>query len=236
MDNKPTIEIKAAGYENIYYDCPHCGFENIVNRATDLSPMATTSGMDVSCQDCKKILWLKGDRIQAATYKWFLQELPVLKEKKLYRDYALTLCQGAENFFLQAIINKNFDRSSTYRTDEGRIKMHEYIIALEQYKQSIKAYTFYKMRKLFLDTYDDERLNPTERISRLKEDRRAWAFEIVKKSSINTLRNNVAHKNAYRPTLADVETHDGLIYALNWLGMYLNVLNSNFARSENTKL
>lgn len=225
---RPTVHIKVGGYENIYFDCPHCGKENIINRVSDLSPMATTSGMNMTCQveDCLGELWLNSDTVQSAKYRWFLQELPVLKQRKLYRDYALTLCQGAEAFFLEAVINKKFDRGANYRDDEGHLKLAEYNTDRKQYEASIRRHTFDSMRSIFLETFQSERENPTERISRLKEDRREWAFEMVKQSNINVLRNKVAHKNAYRPKLSEIDSHDELRTALYWLGEYLNVLDS----------
>jgi hypothetical protein len=233
-EEKPTVNIKAAGYENIYFDCPHCGLENIINRTTDLSPPFMVSGMDMKCQnhDCGSILWLNSDKVQLAKYHWFLQELPILKDRKLYRDYALTLCQGAESFFLQAIINKKFDREPKYRSDDGRIDMHNYLSERSYYEQEIKDKTFNPMRNLFLETFKSEFKQPSARISRLKEDKREWAFTTIKNSTINKLRNEVAHKNAYRPKLSEIEAHDELVMALQWLGIYLHVLDPNFARSR----
>lgn len=228
--NRPTIHIKAAGYENIYVDC-NCGYENVFNRATELGTMPI-GGKEVQCQNCKQLLWINLDTVQMATYHWFLQELPILKDKKLYRDYALTLCQGAENFFLQAIMNKKFDRDPKYIDENGRERILEYQSDYSQYVKSIKRNTFEAMRTLFLETFKDEREHPSPRISQLREDKREWAFSVVKRSDIHVLRNKVTHKEAHRPTLQEIDQHNDLIEALYWLGDYLGVWDSDFAHSQ----
>lgn len=231
---RPTVHIKVAGYENIYFDCPHCNAENTFNRATDLGPLAMTSGMETHCQQCHGRLWLTNDRVQMAQHHWFLQELPLLKDRKLYRDYTLTLCQGAESFFLQAVVNKQFDRSPEYRDSAGRFAPQKYRTDLASFHQKVKPYTFSDMRTLFLNTFRPEIENATERINIVKEDKRDWADSVVRKSKINGLRNRVVHKYAYRPSLSDIEEHDELIDAIYWFGIYLDVLDSNFARIRPT--
>lgn len=234
MADLVTVDINAAGYENIYFYCPHCKYENIINRASDLQTGAPVSGMEVVCQNltCGKTIWLKGDRSQIAHYHWFLQELPVLRDKKLYRDYVLNLCQGAESFFLQAIYNKEFDRNIKYRNGNGRTMLHEYLNDMIKYEKAIKPLAFNGMRSKFLKIFSDEHNQPTARISVLKEDKRDWAFSTVENSKINILRNQVAHKHAYRPKLSDISEYDDLIKAIYWLGAYLHVLDSNYARSR----
>lgn len=231
MNTPMTIHIKAAGYENIYLDCGHCGYENVFNRATELGLMPI-SGKEVKCQNCAQPVWINSDTIQMATYHWFLQELPMLKQKKLYRDYALTLCQGAENFFLQAVMNKKFDREPKYADENNGLQVLEYQADSREYMKSIERKTFRGMRVIFLDIFKDEREHPSPRISQLKEDRREWAFGVVERSEIDVLRNKVVHKQAHRPTLQEVEQHDDLIEALHWLGEYLGVWDSHFAHSQ----
>lgn len=228
--NRPTIHIKAAGYENIYVGC-NCGHENVFNRATELGIMPI-GGQEVQCQSCKQPLWINLDTIQMATYCWFLQELPILKEKKLYRDYALTLCQGAENFFLQAIVNKKFDREPKYIDEHNRERILEYQSDYSEYVKSIKRKGFNDMRTLFLETFKDECEHPSSRISQLTEDKREWAFGMVRQSEIHILRNKVIHKQAHRPTLQEIAQHNDLIEALYWLGEYLGVWDSDFAHSQ----
>lgn len=167
-----------------------------------------------------------------ATYHWFLQELPILKEKKLYRDYTLTLCQGGENFFLQAIMNKKFDRDPKYIDENNRARILEYHSDSNEYVESIKRKTFDAMQMLSLETFKDECEHPSSRILRLTEDKREWAFGVVRQSEIHVLRNKVTHKQAHRPTLQEIEQHNDLIEALYWLGEYLGVWDSDFAHSQ----
>jgi hypothetical protein len=230
MDKLPVSDIKAAGYENIYFDCPTCKRENIINRVTNLDPMATTSGMEFKCQlsDCGKALWLKGDFMQSAVYEWFLFELPVLKAKKLYRDYALSLCQAAENFFLISIINKMFDRNPVYRSDLGGIDLRTYNPTRNAYETSISRKTYSGMRDEFLGVFQNERNADAPRPDYQGDDKRHWAFGVIESSGIGSLRNKVVHKNAYRPKLSEVEEYDDLVRALYWLGSYLQALDSKY--------
>ncbi|HUA13457.1 MAG TPA: hypothetical protein VL989_03080 [Candidatus Sulfotelmatobacter sp.] len=230
MTDLPGADIKAAGYENIYFDCPTCKRENVINRVTDLDPMAITSGMEFKCQfsDCGKALWLKGDFIQPAVYEWFLFELPVLKTKKLYRDYALSLCQAAESFFLRAIINKKFDRNPDYRNELGGINLSTYNPDKGAYETSIRDKTYAPMREEFLTVFQGERDADEPRPEHRDDDRRSWAFDVIQRSSIGNLRNRVVHKTAYRPKLSEIEEHEDLVKALHWLGRYLQVLDSKY--------
>ena len=228
MNTPTTIHIKAAGYENIYFDCQLCGHENVLNRATELGAMPI-SGREVTCQNCLERVWLNSDMVQMATYHWFLQELPILKQRKLYRNYAITLCQCAENFFLQAIINKRFDREPTYRDEDGWFRSLDlYNNDLNQFKESIKKYTFDRMRSEFLKTFANLQNGASPQTLGLKEDKRNWALATIKQSKVNELRNKVAHKDAYRPTLQEIEAHKPLDDAIFWLGEYLRVYASTY--------
>src|SRR4051812_215302 len=55
-------------YENIYADCPHCGHQNIFNRASDLKTFAPIAGQDVACanSDCRRPFRIVSDRINPA--------------------------------------------------------------------------------------------------------------------------------------------------------------------------
>jgi len=152
-----------------------------------------------------------------------------LKQKKLYRDYALTLCQGAENFFLQAIINIQFDREPKYRDENGWFKsLNQYNRDTKQFREDIKKYPFDRMRSKFLKAFADLKGGVSPQSLGLKEDKREWSLTTIKQSTINDLRNKVAHKDAYRPRLQDLEEHRPLIYALYWLGEYLRVYDSTY--------
>jgi len=120
-------EIKIAGYENIYVDCPYCRKENIFNRrASDLKTNKYIISSNVICQFCKKEFHISNDKLIYPKFLSFLDELEVLKKQKNYRLYILTLCQGIECFFEQAIINKILDRNSNLRDEDGKIDIKRY--------------------------------------------------------------------------------------------------------------
>jgi len=57
----------------------------------------------------------------------------------------------------------------------------------------------------------------------LKEDKREDCFSCLEKTDIYKYRDNIVHKDAYRPSLDEITSFDGLIKSLSWLGMYLKV-------------
>lgn len=136
------------------------------------------------------------------------------------------------SWVLQAVMNKKFDREPKYVDENNSQRFLEYQADSKKYMKSIEGKTFRGMRTIFLETFKDEREHPSPRISRLKEDRREWAFGVVERSEIDILRNKVVHKQAHRPTLQEIEQHDDLVEALYWLGEYLGVWDSDFAHSQ----
>lgn len=224
------VDIRASGYENVYFDCPSCGKENILNRATDLASYMPISRLDgVVCRNnkCKQIIGLVGDRVNDARYRWFLDELYIFVARKEYRSYVLSLCQGIEAFFHQAIINKKFDRNPAYRDADGRLLFDLYDSERKEYEKQIKTYPFEKMRKEFLEVFDVEQNSYLPAGIKLREDRREFAFNTVRRTKIHALRNKVAHKFAHRPTWSELEPYnENLVEAIYWLGMYLDVEDS----------
>jgi hypothetical protein len=223
------VHIRAAGYENIYFDCPKCAIENIFNRVTDMDayrPVSRMNGLVCRNSKCQQTMNIVGDTVVTAKYLWFLNELYIFVARQEYRSYILSLCQGLEAFFYQSIINKKFDRNPQYRNASGFIILTSYNRDLEVYKNSIKSYTFDKMRKEFFDTFEAERNDSSLGRKELKEDKREEAFNILGQTQIHNLRNKVAHKFAYRPSLNETLTYDDLISAVYWLGAYLEVKDS----------
>jgi transposase-like protein len=238
MKNIDT-DIKIAGYENIYVDCPYCKYENIFNRVSDLDG----KGDDISrldnivCQSCGGQFSILSDTITTAKYQWFINELPIYKKQKQYRLYILNLCQAIECFFELAIINQVVDRNSNLRDERGCIKSDQYNKAIKDInqktvydlckkgskKKKFEKATFRDLKNIFLYLFEGERRNDN---GKLKEDRREETFQEIKKTKINTMRNDVVHKKAYRPNLKEVESFDDLIKAIYWLGVYLDVRDS----------
>jgi len=234
-------------YENIFVNCPYCKKELIFNRVSDLHTIEAIDGKDLKCEHCKKIFWATGDRITCAKYRWFLEDLPILKKQKRYGQYIFSLHQACEIFMHQAIINKMIDTNTAYRTEEGyfcgknKSGTEAYNKIYEEFcnkkiseitDNGLKNRTLYKkaafdsLRKLFLHIFDDARKNKLPMLKKLKEDKRAKYFCVIEKTDINQTRNNIVHKNAYRPNFCDVQGYDELIDSLYWLGRYLKVKDS----------
>ncbi|HLZ14895.1 MAG TPA: hypothetical protein VKQ34_02780 [Candidatus Saccharimonadales bacterium] len=232
-DESKDVRIRASGYENIYFDCPSCRKENILNRLTDIGNDMPISRMEgVLCQNnkCKQVVTLLGDSVNAAKYRWFFDELYVFVARKEYRSYILSLCQGIEAFFYQAVINKKFDRNPVFRDGEGGLLLAQYNAARKRYETAIKTYAFNKMRKEFLDTFIDERENYVPAHLKMRHDKRDFAFGTVERSTVHILRNKVAHKLAYRPTWREIEPFNSeLVEAIYWLGIYLDIEDSVMA-------
>lgn len=229
MAKSIDVEIRASGYENVYYDCPKCGKENILNRVSDLEgnvPIARLEGLVCENTKCRQIINIVSDRVVAAKYRWFFDELYILVARKEYRAYALTLCQGMEAFFYQAVVNKMLDREKAYRDDEGSLDLTSYNQARANYEKRIERYTFADMRHEFLKVYETERLKYTPLGLRLRKDERKVSFDTVANTDIHTLRNAVVHKQAYRPAWHEIESYGELVSAVYWLGMYLDVKDS----------
>ena len=78
-----------------------------------------------------------------------------------------------------------------------------------------KKATFDNLRKVFLHEFGS--------IGNQKVDD---ALDVIRRTDLHELRNKVVHKNAYRPTLTEIERFNSLISALYFLGRALEVLES----------
>ena len=226
MEKLETARIQKATYENIYFECPYCQTENVLNRATDLESGLPVSGKEVMCQSCERKVWLTSDRVAKADYILFLSELPELKRKKLYREYILSLCQGVEMFFTQALINYRLDRNPLYRDMQGIVNLDAYNQMRQELKSALKGGGFVMLRDMFRKEFEPYRATFKPQSLYDIKDKRAESFKELSRTKINELRNMVVHGTAYRPTLQDIEDQAGLEDAITWLGLYLDITNS----------
>ena len=193
-----------------------------------LKTIEPISGKEFTCENCNKVFRASSDRATIAKYRWFLDDLFFLRSNKRYSLYVVILCQSLEMFFYQAIINNEFDRNHNLRDEEGRINVEKYNQGIKEYDDCIEKLTFVPMREKFIEIYKEEINEYRPRGIELKKDRREECFDAIKKTNINQLRNNVIHKYAYRPSLADIKKYESLIDAIYWLGLYLDVKDSIF--------
>ena len=245
-----SSEIKKGTYENIFVDCPNCHKELIFNRISDLKTIMPISGQELICEYCQYAFWANGDRVTSAKYRWFLEDLPILKKQKRYGLCIFSLCQACETFMHQAIINKLIDKNTDCRDQDGHF-WDKNKVGAEAYNQiydefcnkkisdttnnGLKNETKYReaafnnLRTLFLFIFDGERQNKLPSLKKLKKDKkRAKNFYVIEKTDINETRNKIVHKNTYRPSFCDVQKYDELFHSLYWLGTYLNVKDSLF--------
>jgi hypothetical protein len=223
-------DIKAT-HENITVRCPSCGRENIFNRASNLKGVLhPIDYLEVSClfADCASPFYLSGDVINSA-YEMLIYDCYELLVRKHYSYCILNLAQAFEAFFGQylrvELLYKAF--VADLRKREGDIEKLNDLLELLHWK--IEKLPFNRMRHLFLCQV----LHPPQPSSLRQaegvintlpckaklvlpsndEIRNAAIFTdkrvpdlLVRLISCNVskLRNQVVHKNAYRPTLDEV--------------------------------
>ena len=227
--------IKMASYENIYMDCPYCNTENIYNRRSAGIGDCISRLEGLRCQNCEELFVVKGDTVVSGRWKWFLDiDRHFYKERKEYRLYILGLCQTCECFFEQAIVNELVDRNPEIRNNANSWKEKrrnldkDYVENLCGKRKNNGGYKFNKaafgdLRRIFLYQFDEDRKFDNGNLKSLKEDKRESSFKCIEESEIGTMRNNVIHKTAYRPSLSEIESFDCLISSLYWLSEYLKV-------------
>lgn len=236
---KITQRIDQGDYENVYVRCP-VGHPNIYNRVTDLrttDPIPSMQGLICEYKGCEVVFNISGDRVMRLKYRWFLDIKDTEFKQKRYRDCIWDICQAAESFFYQAIVNKEIDRNLLYRDSTGSIDLQRsnqarinHKITVENKQRSMKSATYNHLRTYFIEIYKTDCLNsPYDTSRKMKQDKRQWAFDVIERSDIGTMRNQVVHKYAYRPTRSEVEKYDEFIRALMWLEKYLNIKDSQDA-------
>jgi hypothetical protein len=104
-------------------------------------------------------------------------------------------------------------------------KLHDVNLLLEELRRNIKGYAFDDLRALFLDYIisgcspntlaaakrivsklsNKPRTPKTEAINRLFDSELVRLLTLLKDSNINSLRNRIVHKDAYRPNRQEAE-------------------------------
>ena len=217
VDIEPT-------YENVYAVCPQCGRRNIFNRVTDLGTTEPIAGKAINCEsaDCDVELWITNDRINPA-HEALLFDCRELLERKQYMQTVLTVSQAFEVFFSHFL-----HVQVLYRTyaNEGAHDVPRLNVLLQSLYEHTKTYTFEPMRSLFLDlaaagtsfaTLNDAGVwidMLPARAHVVKKPKRT-VMEAVPSEHLRNLllalyevevaskRNQVVHKQAYRPTAVE---------------------------------
>ncbi len=224
MTDIPEAKKTNPTFENITAECPWCGKENIFNRASDLKTFEVIASRIVKCQNtqCGKHFNISGDAINPA-YEMLVIDCSDLIDQKHYMQCILSLSQAYEVFFslflrVELLYRPyNADPNSDWnRLDVLKVRLY----------QKIQRRTFVSMRNLFLrqalsgarprtlneaesviNNLPDSPSEPEDSEIDAITDRRPLEFlRALKVTKINELRNRVVHKDAYRPTLEEVES------------------------------
>lgn len=217
-------------YENVIVSCPSCGRTNIINRASDLKVLHPIDYFEVSCMfaDCGNPFYLSGDVINSA-YEMLIYDCYELLERKHHSYCILNLAQAFESFFSQylrvELLYKAF--ASDLRKREGDIEKLNRL--MELLFANIAGFSFDRLRRLFfvlvlqpshpsslgeaesvintlprkskLDLPSDHNIRDASIFS---EKRLPLLLVRLRSCNVSMLRNQVVHKNAYRPTLDEV--------------------------------
>lgn len=235
MKNKQDINKKLprsdvdnfkATYENYEVACPICKKWNVFNRITDIKSTGAAMGKTVACLHCKNDFRIIADDVEEK-YEYFLEDYEDLLRQKKYMYCILTLCQACEAFFMKCVDIKllwePYRRGVFGRNDRKYRVFKEYY---EIIHEKFKSFTFKPLLNIVFDLYLNEKLfstqdeilnyiqqvkkypknepNDEEIRSKFDEKQQEVLLEL-KKLHINEMRNNVVHKDGYRPKREDVE-------------------------------
>ena len=222
MTDAVRAERTAATYENFIAGCPSCGATNIFNRVSDLHTLRPIDFRQVTCQRCDQSFSIGGDCINVA-HEMLLFECHEFIQGKRYMQCVLSVAQAYEVFFSHFMYVQLLFRA--FAKDESRDlpRLNRLIRLLYQ---RMKGLTFEPMRRLVLRMIVDGVAPPslaaaesvilgipseagaTRSVTRAEidqiSDRRLNALLVkLLRADVNTIRNRVIHKDAYRPKEAE---------------------------------
>jgi len=222
MNNIPIAIKKRTSYENFAAECPWCGKESIFNRASDLCTLEPIAGRDVSCQssDCGKPFRIVGDSVNNR-HEMLIFDCYELIERKHYMNSILSLALACEVFFSLYFRVELLYKPFAADRDQDLAELNR---ISKELHDKIKKHTFARMRALFLEcvvtghppkdlveakakvaALPDKPKDPKDAdIESVADTTLVPLLKALKASDINTLRNNVVHKQAYRPTREEV--------------------------------
>ena len=221
----PYAKDKDMNYENFIATCPHCGFQNIFNRVSDLETVEPIGFKQVIClnSSCKKQFNINGDLV-SENYAYLIMDCYDLLKNKRYMYCILNLCQACEMFFVRAIEVKLI-----YQPFKDKVLPDDCDQLNDLCKKlhtKIKDYPFKSLQRVFFDLYLNDKVfqslksiedyintidcrkNKTPQDAEIDLYPNIKARELFKKmklTKINELRNHVVHKYGYRPDKLLVE-------------------------------
>ena len=221
----PYAKDKDMNYENFIATCPHCGFQNIFNRVSDLETVEPIGFKQVIClnSSCKKQFNINGDLV-SENYVYLIMDCYDLLKNKRYMYCILNLCQACEMFFVRAIEVKLI-----YQPFKDKVLQRDCDQLNDLCKKlhtKIKKYPFGSLQHVFFDLYLNDKVfqslksiedyintidcrkNKTPQDAQIDLYPNINARELFKKmklTNINEIRNDVVHKRGYRPNRVTVE-------------------------------
>lgn len=209
----------SSDYENFYADCPYCGFSNIFNRVSDLKTLAPISFQIVKClsKACSHKFNINGDSASEA-YETLIHDCNDLLERKKYSSCILNLTQAYEVFFNLFVYLKLVGVPFSKEEENSDIDVLNNMS--RDLRKAIRNFGYRSMRNLFFNFVikDIKPQNIVEshiwigEIHKFGGDLNGEEFKkidnlelrklilSIKNSKIEELRNNIAHKYAYKAT------------------------------------
>jgi len=224
---------KENNFENYIVECPHCKQEITFNRSTDLKHLIKPYQLVVGCAEveclnyeCKKRFWIE-DNVASEKHRYLINDCYKLIKQKRYMACIINLCTACEAFFLKGLNVRLLWEPWSEGVFEADIeKFNETSRVLHD---QVHDCTFTKLRNLFFDMYlNDKHFHTQEEIlyyierlckclanfdpkkediERVEDRITRELFLKLKCLSINSLRNDVAHKYVFRPEKQQVERH-----------------------------
>lgn len=217
-----------ATYENYEVACPICKKWNVFNRITDIGSIGISSGKVVKCHHCREDFLIIGDKVDEK-YEYFPNDSDELIKQKKYMFCIINLCQACEAFFMKCIDIKLLwepYRRGIFGTDDRKYRNFDDFA--EKTHEKFKAFTYQKLLNVFFDLYlNNKRFSSKDKISDYVKNIRKFSkngasndeikdkstgiqrklFFELKELKINETRNDVAHKDGFRPTLANAQEY-----------------------------
>jgi hypothetical protein len=218
-----TVHIIESSYENVEVDCPHCRRRLRYNRVSDLRTCKPIAGADIDClsPECRKRFRIIGDTA-SARFKMLVFDCYPLLEEKRYAQCILNLCQAFECFFsLHLRVVLCFDPVRQGRS----LDLDALNSDLERLFETIRTWTFGPLRNTFaaiagthgarvpvaevprvfnaLPEYKERPLDKS--IASTADPQMRALLAQLRGTSVDRLRNQVVHKEAYRPSRVEAE-------------------------------
>lgn len=216
-------EIIDANYETVSAQCEHCHALCVFSRIDDFADTMPISGRRVTCGECGKVFWIHGDTVNTP-YEFLIDDAKDHFRRKRYMPTIASLAQAWEVFFAACaastyVFRPFFAEEAKGRDVDDLNELHGELFLV------VKRFTWFRMRNVVLNmlltrarpaTVDDARAEvktlgafgnepSPDTIAAVADGRTRETLERLSRLTIGNLRNYVVHKNAYRPSRAEVE-------------------------------